>query len=186
MRRLLFITSTACAGGGGYRHAGLLVCCLWLLVPSQAQAQQEPSPCENAIAEARDKYARAYYQETIDLLEGCLELGAFSGEQRPIVYEWLAKSYHKLGEMVKVLEILDALCLLDPAYKDKLNPGDPGFEEFVEVHPCIAPTPSNKRWIKRLLWGGGSAVVGTGLAWFLTRNGTPGGLPFPPDRPSGN
>lgn len=113
-----------------------------LLVVAEAAQAQDPTPCDNAVAEANTHFLFGRFDEASGLLETCLIREAFSEEDKPPVYELLAQVYEANGQEAEARTALAALLALDPGYAP--DPDFPAsFKDLVEAvrDEMEAPAP---------------------------------------------
>lgn len=172
---------------------------LLLLPAAQVIAQQAPD-CTTALADAESAYFSGDFENTIALLQPCIDAEAITGDQGIRAYALLGRTHFVLGNNDNAREAIEGLYVLDPGYTpDPQLP--PNFSAFilevkqqmiaagqfpdtntVEELPTPAPPEievaeneedkAAPRRRKALLFGGGAALaVVTGAAILLSRGG---------------
>ncbi len=187
-----------------------LFCILDVVAPLAAQSQDK---CGDILKQAESKYEEGLLDETITLVNRCLDQKGLSLEESENAYKLLGKAYHAKGLLVQSKENLKKLLELIPNWRPNPDLETPSFvnlaEEVIkemeaqkppppktepaepkkEAEKPVVPAQPRKKGgsTKWFLIGGGAVAAGVAVA--LAGGGGGGGgnggqqLPTPPVLP---
>lgn len=170
---------------------------------------QQQDTCEELLAEAETKYFEGLLDETIELVNVCLNQDEITLEQREKGYKLLGKAYHAKGLLEQAKDNIRKLLELIPNWQPNPNVDTPSFQRLAEEviaeierqeeqaereqaeQPAEQteppPSESEKGGSKALLFiAGGGAIAAGALVFALTGGGGGGAnnqLPDPPPLP---
>jgi hypothetical protein len=148
---------------------------------SVAPAQEK---CATVLAEARQRYEAARFQEAIDLVNRCLAQSGLTNADSVQAYESLGKAYFAKDDTIAASQALTMLLALRPAWEPDPEREPPLWVEFARAIikqvkderqkkvlatiptpiPTVKAMPAKNGRNKKWLWiGGGTAVVAAGI-----------------------
>jgi tetratricopeptide (TPR) repeat protein len=162
------------------------------LLPATNTSAQ--SQCRTELAEAESRYREGRFEETIAIVNRCLDKGGMTEEERKQAYRLLGKTYIAKDYLDEAREAIKRLLELVPNFEADPVQDPPTFTEMVkdvknELEKTDLPPPplgeipekkngGSKKW---LLLGG--VVLAGGAAAILLSGGTDGPAPSAPSLP---
>ncbi|MGH7598645.1 MAG: hypothetical protein ACREOI_20010 [bacterium] len=174
-------------------RAGLIfgmLCLASLLSSGAVTVAQAQTACESELAEAKQKYEAALFDQAIDLIDRCLNKSGLSEADQLRAYRLKALTYQAKDYISQAKDAIRKLLQQVPNYKPDPAQDPPPYIELVdqvrqELPPPTEPVttvPPKKKSRKKWLWiGSGAVVLGAGAALALSGGGG-GGTP-PPSSP---
>lgn len=189
-----------------YRLLMLLV--LFSVATSTAQAQDTEADCSSALAEAETAYFNGAFDQTLTLLQPCIEGDSYSSDQAQQAFTLLGRTHFILGNTEEARSAIESLYLLNPRYTppSQLPPNFVSFissvrndmvreGKFREDEPVTPPVAQleepemldeadaiqkQKRRKRLALFGGGAAIAVAGVTTAILLGGNSPNSTNPP------
>lgn len=181
-----------------HRYGPFLLLLLFLAGTSTVHAQDTAADCSSALTEAETAYFNGAFDQTLALLQPCIEQQSYSSDQAQRAFTLLGRTHFVLGNTDDARSAIESLYLLNPQYTppSQLPPNFVSFLSSVRNdmvregkfrdETVITPTPiaqveeppvqndaqRQKRRKRIALFGGGAALAVAGVTTAILLGGS--------------
>lgn len=174
-----------------------------------AQAQDTEADCSSALTEAETAYFNGAFDQTLTLLQPCIDDASYSSDQAQRAFTLLGRTHFVLGNTDDARSAIESLYLLNPRYTppSQLPPNFVSFissvrndmvreGKFREDEPVVTPpvaeieepeiqdetqaAQKQKRRKRLALFGGGAAIAVAGVTTAILLGGNTSNPTNPP------